>query len=181
MPDLFSDTKALAHNLGISTCLEFDPVKLVPEECIRGFCRDNRCGSYGGNYTCPPYVGSLEGIKGKLGRFRRGILLQYSAALDVPNDTAGVIKTKVTFHEKILQMEEFLRGKGEEGVWGLIGGSCGLCEVCLMKSSLPCPYPEKARPSLEALGINVLALLRSFGLDSLFHPDRITWTGCLLF
>ena len=93
----------------------------------------------------------------------------------------GVRQTKVDFHNKILGVEEFLRGTGINQVWGMIGGSCGLCDVCSAEVSEPCPYPDKARSSLEAIAVDVLALLDKLGLDSKFHADRITWTGCALF
>jgi hypothetical protein len=35
--------------------------------------------------------------------------------------------------------------------------------------------------SLESIAVDVIALLDRFGLDSDFHPHRITWTGCILF
>ena len=61
------------------------------------------------------------------------------------------------------------------------GGSCGLCEPCHAKLGEPCAYPEKVRTTLEALGIDVMSLLGLLGLDSGFHPDKVTWTGCILF
>ena len=33
----------------------------------------------------------------------------------------------------------------------------------------------------EAAGLDVLSLLDKLGLDNNFYPDRITWTGCILF
>jgi hypothetical protein len=35
--------------------------------------------------------------------------------------------------------------------------------------------------SLESLGVDVVSLLDRFGLDSAFHPDTVTWTGCILY
>ena len=169
-----------ARQLGIETCLEFDLDVLVPEERIRAFCLENKCGNYGHNYMCPPYVGSVEEIRIKLKKFKRGVLLQYAKSLDIRGDREGVRQTKVDFHHKILQIEEFLRKEGINQVWGMIGGSCELCDVCKAKIGEPCPYPDKARTSLEAIAIDVLALLDKFGLDSKFHADKITWTGCVL-
>jgi len=169
-----------ARQLGIETCLEFDLDVLVPEERIRAFCLENKCGNYGHNYMCPPYVGSVEEIRIKLKKFKRGVLLQYAKSLDIRGDREGVRQTKVDFHHKIIQIEEFLRKEGINQVWGMIGGSCELCDVCKAKMSEPCPYPDKARTSLEAIAIDVLALLDKFGLDSKFHADKITWTGCVL-
>ena len=170
-----------ASQLGIQTCLEFRSEILAPEERIRAFCLENKCGNYGNNYMCPPYVGSLEEIRIRLKKFKRGVLMQYARCLDVRGDREGVRQTKVDFHNKILGVEEFLRGMGINQVWGMIGGSCGLCDVCRAEVSEPCPYPDKARSSLEAIAVDVLALLDKLGLDSKFHADRITWTGCALF
>ena len=172
--------KEFASQLGIETCLEFSTEMLVPEERIRAFCRENKCGSFHNNYMCPPYVGSLEDITIKLKKFQRGVLLQYTKFLDVKGDSEGVRQTKIDFHNKILRIEELLRVGGIVEVWGMIGGNCGLCDTCEAKMGEPCVYPDKARMSLEAIGVDVLGLLDRFGLDSEFHADKITWTGCIL-
>ncbi len=169
------------RQLGIETCFEFDSEIVVPEDRIRAFCLENKCGNYRNNYMCPPYVGSLEEIRIKLKKFQRGALLQYAKSLDVRGDREGVGQTKIDFHNKILRIEEFLRERGINQVWGMIGGSCGLCDICRAKVGEPCLYPDKARMSLEAIAVDVIGLLDKFGLDSKFHADKITWTGCILF
>ena len=63
----------------------------------------------------------------------------------------------------------------------MVGGSCALCGECYAKVGKPCPLPEKARPSLESLGIAIIALLEELEIDAEFHPDKITWTGSILF
>jgi len=170
-----------ARQLGIETCLEFSSGLLVPEQRIRKLCFENKCGNYRNHYMCPPYVGSIGEIKARLKKFQRGVLLQYSKSLDVRNDNESLKQSKIDFHNKILQLEEFLRNEGIKHVWGMIGGSCELCEVCGAKLGEPCPYPDKARTSLESIAIDVSALLDKFGWDSKFHPDKITWTGCILY
>ena len=171
----------LAGQLDIETCLEFDAGLLVPEQRIRDYCVENKCGNYGSNYMCPPYIGTVDETKSRLAKFLRGVLFQYVRIVDVRNDYAGVMQTKVDFHEKVLRMEEFYINKGITLVWGMMGGSCGLCEVCGAGSGKPCPYPDKARMSLESIAIDVVSLLDKLGLDSKFHHDKITWTGCVLF
>jgi len=181
MEELAYAASQLAGEVGIQVCVQFSPELLVPEQRIRDLCHENRCGSYGAHYMCPPYVGPIEEIQARLSGFHLGLLLQYSQPLDVRNDLEGVRRTKVDFQGKVLVLEELLRACGAEDAWGLIGGSCGLCEPsCKAATGEPCPYPAEARPSLESLAIDVLALLARFGLDAEFHPDRITWTGCLL-
>ncbi len=170
----------LARQLGIETCLEINSEILVPEERIRDLCLENKCGNYGVNYMCPPCIGSLADIDNKLKNYSHGLLLQYTRTLDVKGDIEALRETKIDFHHKILELEDFLYTKGFSEVWGLIGGSCELCHPCGARTNRPCPYSEQARPSLEALGIDVLGLLDSLGLDRAFHSERITWTGCLL-
>ena len=172
----------LAAHLGIETCLAFNPRLLIPEERIRALCCENKCGNYSTNYTCPPYVGSLEKTRAKLGNFQSGLLLQYSKEIDVKGNRKGVIKTRTYFHRKILRMEKtLLAARDANKVWGIIGGNCGLCAVCKARSNELCPYPDKARMSLESIGIDVLGLLDKLGLDNKFHDDKITCTGCILF
>ena len=171
----------LANDLGIETCIDFNTKLLVPEERIRALCLENKCDNYGKNYMCPPYISSLEEIRLKLRNFQHGLLLQYSKAIDVKGNKEGVIQTKIDFHNKVLQIEELLKERGINQVWGMIGGNCGLCDICKAKSNEPCSYPDKARMSLEAIAIDVLALLGKFGLDNDFHEDKITWTGCILY
>ena len=170
-----------ARQLGIETCYEFDSKVLVPTERIRAFCQRNKCGNYGNNYMCPPNVGTLEEISLKLSEFKSGLLLRYSKSLDVRGDKEGVRQTRVDFHNKVLQIEEFLRKERLDRIWGMRGGSCGLCDICGVRTGDPCPYPDRARTSLEAIAVEVGRLLDKFGLDGGFHKDRITWTGCILF
>lgn len=170
-----------AKQLGIETCMEFDPTLLVPQQRVRALCFENRCGNYGNNYMCPPHIGSLYEIKDRLKKFQRGMLLQYSQPLNVTGDLEGLRQSKLDFHNKVLSLERSLRRRGSKEIWGMIGGNCALCEFCRALTVDPCPYPQKARTSLESIGIDVIALLTTFGLDTKFRADRITWTGCILF
>lgn len=170
-----------AKYIGIETCLEFPPAALFPEERIRRFCKENKCGNYGRNYMCPPFTGTQEELKVKLGKFRHGLLLQYAREMDVKGDTEGVITTKIDFHHKILELEQFLKKQGIERVWGMIGGNCELCRPCKVVIHEPCTHPDLARTSLEAIAVDVMGLLDRCGLDSKFYDDRIVWTGCILY
>jgi predicted metal-binding protein len=170
-----------AHRLGIQVCHELDPRRLEPEERIRALCAEDKCQSYGKHHLCPPLVGSLELAREQLAGYRSGVLLQWSRELDVQNDRPGVEQSKIDFHLLVLELEGALAAAGIAGARGLIGGNCSLCTPCTAASGEPCPEPDRARPSLEALGVDVMALLAGFGLDNRFHPDRVTWTGCVLF
>jgi len=173
--------KEYSKKLGIDICVEIQPAVLVPEERIRSYCEENKCGSYGRNYTCPPNVGSLDEIRERIKKYGHGYLFQYSRELDLKKDLKKLLKSKDDFHNMILKVEDYTKKEGIEDVWGLIGGNCGLCDTCAIQKDKPCRHPDKARMSLEAIGIDVVNLLDTLGLDSNFHQDRITWTGCILY
>jgi predicted metal-binding protein len=172
------DIPEIAARLGLTACLAFDPAVLAPSETVRGYCRANRCGTYGRNYMCPPYCGTLEKIAGKLADYTGAWLLQYSVPLDVKHDRPGVEAAKLDFHRKLLALEKEF--PPESRVWGLIGGSCGLCESCNVLRGRPCARPGEARSSLEAIGISVAVLLGSLRMKLEFRDDVITWTGAIL-
>ncbi len=169
-----------ARRLGFDAALEFDPSLLVPEERIRAWCLDNRCGSYNAHHMCPPRVGSLQEAAVRLRGFDRGVLLQCSRPADVAHDREAVTRTKLEFHLLVLRLERRLRRRGLSHLWAMIGGNCQLCQACAAVEDKPCRHPAKARTSLEALGIDVVGLQQRLGLDAAFHADRITWTGCIL-
>jgi len=181
MDALVAAVSQLVQQSGANASVFFEAELLVPERRIRELCLENRCGKYGKHYMCPPYVGSVAEIESRLSRFRRGVLLQYSRPLDVRNDPSGLRQTKIDFHSIVLLIEESLKKNGAGEVWGMIGGSCELCLVCRATTVEPCLYPDKARTSLESMAVDVMALLDKLGLDNRFRPDRITWTGCVLF
>lgn len=62
------------------------------------------------------------------------------------------------------------------------GGDCVLCDVCVGQgSSEPCRHPFAARPSMEAVGIDVVATAEAAGLTiELPAADHPCWTGLLL-
>jgi predicted metal-binding protein len=175
------DVCEFANQLGFQTCLEFNPEMLIPEERVRGYCTQNRCGNYGKSYTCPPNVPSIEEVKIKLKNFHHGILLRKTVNLNIRRDWKLMKQSILDFQNNILEVEEFLKKSGIKEIWGINAGTCVLCEVCGARSNKPCVHPDKARSSIEALGVDVVALMKNLGLDYQFHADKVTWTGCVLY
>jgi predicted metal-binding protein len=61
------------------------------------------------------------------------------------------------------------------------GGDCVLCEVCEGVDDGVCRHPFEARPSMEAVGIDVVATAQAAGLTvELPAADEPCWTGLLL-
>jgi predicted metal-binding protein len=170
-----------AKQLDIVTSVEFDTSLLIPQQAIRAYCVENKCGKYKNHYMCPPYSGTVAENAAMLRHYRNGILLQYEKPLNVANDADGLAQSKLEFHAKILELEKLIKDSGTSPSLGIIGGSCELCCTCKATTGEPCAHPEDARTSLEAMAIDVMILLNHLGLESEFRPDLIKWTGCVLF
>ncbi len=82
----------------------------------------------------------------------------------------------VNFAEKKAFAEGFLFAAG------FIGGCCRLCDECVaVRGGIQCRFPFKARPSMEAMGIDVIATAKKVGMPVFFPiSDRVTWTGLIL-
>ena len=56
-----------------------------------------------------------------------------------------------------------------------------LCDVCAGANGQPCNHPFEARPSMEAVGIDVVATAEAAGLAIELPADKHPrWTGLLL-
>ncbi len=61
------------------------------------------------------------------------------------------------------------------------GGDCVLCDVCVGQNGEACRHPFAARPSMEAVGIDVIATAEAAGLPiEMPATERPCWTGLLL-
>lgn len=79
-----------------------------------------------------------------------------------------------------LESAAFKRGLRFAAAFG--GGDCKLCATCVGQGSdEPCRHPFEARPSMEALGIDVIATAANAGLRiEMPAIDAPRWTGLLL-
>ena len=180
MSDLDTLLRKVARTHRVDRWTRLDPAALVCTPDVRELCAADKCGHFGRHHQCPPTVGPLERCAARLHAFTRGVLFQTSYRVNV-QDREALRATQRLFHEAVLVLETALHRPGESTAWGLIGGPCVLCEPCAATTDAPCPRAAEARPSLEALGIDVVGLQAANGWDAEFYADRVTWTGAVLF
>jgi predicted metal-binding protein len=79
-------------------------------------------------------------------------------------------------------IESLCIADGYPFVAGLSAGGCLLCDECVgYQSGLPCRHPFKARPSMEAMGIDVVATAKKAGLHVTFAAvGTRSWVGLIL-
>lgn len=84
-----------------------------------------------------------------------------------------------TLSEILRQIESVCISDGYYFAAGLGSGACFLCDECVGPNSA-CRYPYKARPSMEAMGIDVVATANRVGMQLNFNRDARSWAGLIL-
>ena len=158
---------------------------VVLDERVRLKCQIPLCDSYGRNLMCPPNLPPVEEFRKSLARFSTALLLQVSAPVRGPSaagPSKDVFAPAKQLHELVNRGEKMAFEKGFHFATGLIGGCCRLCDECVaVRGEKKCRFPFKARPSMEAMGIDVSATLETTGLAVTFPiSDRVVWTGLIL-
>jgi predicted metal-binding protein len=164
--------------------------QLVVDERVRLKCTVPRCLRAGETPNCPPHVPDLDLIRKAFAKYTWGIILK--THLDPMEDYApghpdksGVDKT-LLFHQKtgkiIYELERMAYKRGYYLAMGLGGGSCKdyLCHglVCQFKDSGRCRFPLRSRPAMEAMGIDVLDIIKKVGWDAYPLLDELEKTPC---
>lgn len=141
----------------------------VPLKCLTPLCPYyNHC------MNCPPHAPSPERMQKIVSQYKYAVLL----ALDVVpvSHFAGTAKERresATWGRKCLEIvgriEKHAFESGYYLAMGFAQASClkTLCKQkrCLLLDGGQCPYPLKARPSMEAVGIDVYDLATRVGWD----------------
>jgi predicted metal-binding protein len=117
---------------------------IVTAEWVKLKCQFG-CSGYGRCLTCPPNSPTPEQTKKALANYKHAVLIHG----DKYTDIRKIIAT--------LEREIFLDGYYK--AFGMGAGPCDLCERCPKL----CRYPDEARPSMEACGIDVYATVRAHG------------------
>jgi predicted metal-binding protein len=86
----------------------------------------------------------------------RKVLDSYSRAILIHFDRVANIKATIAE----LERDIFLRGAWK--AFGLGAGPCPFCRECNLKGK-KCRHPERARPAMEACGIDVFTTAKKFG------------------
>jgi predicted metal-binding protein len=107
------------------------------------------CEGYGQCLVCPPYTPTPQQTREVLDSYTRAVLIHFTPEAHV----------KTTVVE--LEREFFLRGAWK--AFALGAGSCDFCKTCKMDEQW-CRHSRRARPSMEACGIDVFSTVKKAGL-----------------
>ncbi len=141
-------------------------------------CKANRCGKYGTCWTCPPGVGTLSSLEKKIKGFGNALVFTCKYILEDSFDFDGMISGQKKTKEVLVKIIDALNADGEKFM-ALGCEGCGICESCTYPDA-PCRFPEKAVPSVEACGINVVELAEKAGINYNNGADTVTYFSVIL-
>ncbi|MCD8198998.1 MAG: DUF2284 domain-containing protein [Phascolarctobacterium sp.] len=121
------------------------------------------CPNYGATLCCPPYTPDYAAMQQFLSEYAWGILIEYTVALseeDFKNYKKIDSRMGKDLLDILLTVEREAFFQNHYRSFALKAGRCTLCEKCNL---VKCVNPTKARPSLEACGIDVFALANDNG------------------
>jgi predicted metal-binding protein len=155
-----------ARELGASSTQLISTKDIYAEHWVRQKCQYG-CSRYAKRFTCPPYSPTPEETSKILPEYRQALLVHFA---DVRDEKRPVVH-EIMFN---LEREAFLNGLYK--AFAYAAGPCRLCANCVAEeiqgpneySKKECKFPEKARPSLEAAGVNVFRTASKAG-----YPIRV--------
>ena len=195
-PRRFSEFTGIALKAGATAARIIHAKRVAIDERVRLKCEVPRCAGYGQFLTCPPYVMSVDTFKKVVSRYRWGLIVQVEARdIDSMDKGKGRINQAILkeyrelhrpFKLKLFEIVEAVESaafkKGMRFAAGFVGGSCVLCERCVSdKLSKACRHSFRARPPMEAVGIDVVKTAQNAGLPiHLSSSKNVVWTGLVL-
>ena len=194
----------LAKEFGATNAASFNAKGVTVDERVRLKCLVPPCDDYGLNLMCPPHVMSVQDFREVLSKYEWAILIQIEAPITAEmqkeirqaGDVAALYKNtkfmdsyKKTFdpirlklHHIVNKVEAQASMLGYHFATGFKAGACKLCPECTIKNSQEaCRHPYRSRPSMEAVGIDVVKTAENAGLPfDIPTKNKAVWNGLIL-
>ena len=137
-------------------------------------CQVPRCFGYGVGAHCPPNTLKPAELRKYLEKYSWAIFF----SIDVPSEV--IIRDKATIKERVAVFQQVYKivsdiesaafYDGHYLAFGFAAGSCrhtfcGLEENCIAMEGKRCRFSLRARPSMEAVGIDVYKMIAQAGWD----------------
>ena len=183
----------LALESGASDAVIIPASDVVVDERVRLKCLVPRCLRAGETPNCPPHTPDLDLIREALSRFSWAVLFkcQVEPLLDYAPGGGKTREEKrrvLSFHRQgsdvICALERRAYKDGYHLALGFGGGSCKdyLCQgmLCQFLDSGRCRFPHRARPAMEAMGIDVIDLINKVGWQAYAMVDDLSSIPCAI-
>lgn len=155
-----------------------DPASIRVVHAFRASCEMNQCGRYGACWSCPPAIPDVETLRKRMLGYQAGLVFQSDTPVSDDFDYEAMEAGALAFYGRCRCAENRLE---ESGFRPLVlgAGSCRECRRCTYPDA-PCVRPQGPVYSLEAFGVDVLALCESAHLPYRMQAGVVPYTGLAL-
>jgi predicted metal-binding protein len=145
IPDGLNKYVTAALERDVDDALIIETSKVFTAPWVRMKCQFG-CAGYGGHLSCPPHAPTPEQT--------RAVLDSYAFALLLHRHWQKGYKAVEDFNDVIVGLETAIFLDGFYKAFAMGSGPCTRCGECNISGT--CLHPDRARPSMEACGIDVL-------------------------
>ncbi len=150
----------------------------VPGSWVRWKCQFG-CSNYGNSLCCAPFVPPPEKTQELIGQYKHAMLVGFKGTLEEPK------KHHAKMNKTLFKLEKEAFFMGFVKALAFAAGTCLLCTKCIIQEDSMkgvsveiarryCRHKNKARPSLEAVGIDVFTTVHNAGLElEVINEDNI--------
>lgn len=177
-----------AIDLGATNAVIINTEDIPVDERITLKCQIPRCFGYGTGAHCPPNTLKPSELREILKKYNRAVFFIKDVQPEVIVRDKATIKERVKVYQDLFdivnKVESMAFYDGNYLAFGFGAGSCrhtycGQQETCQALEGGKCRFSLRARPSMEAVGIDVYQMVASQGWDiypigSDAKPDTIT-------
>lgn len=121
-------------------------------EKFMGFCR--QCRQYNTCWACPPFSFDVNQC---LSQYETAFVMATKVTPLHPQEITDPISygTELMERERVQMDARLLAMEKKYGGRAFFAGTCFTCTSCTRIENKPCPYPDRARPSLESCGFDI--------------------------
>jgi predicted metal-binding protein len=153
-----TQVEAILARHGYTDFKWIDPKSIVVAQWVRMKCMFG-CSEYGQNACCPPNTPPVSECRKFFDEYGSAVILHFEKTVDKPEDRGAWTKQ---VNSKLLEVEREVFLSGYQKTFLLFMDSCGLCVDCAARRE-DCKNQSSARPTPEAMAVDVFATARQFG------------------
>lgn len=163
-----------AFELGAANAVIINAEDIIVDERVTLKCQIPRCFGYGTGAHCPPNTLKPGELRELLKKYSKAVFFTRDVEPEVIVRDKATIKERVKAYQELFDMvnkiESMAFYDGNYLAFGFGAGSCrhtycGLMDTCQALEGGKCRFSLRARPSMEAVGIDVYQMVASQGWD----------------
>jgi predicted metal-binding protein len=143
-----------------------EPRQIIVAQWVRMKCMFG-CGEYGRCGTCPPNTPSVSECERFFREYTDAVILHFTGKMKKPEDRHA---WSARINAKLVKLERAVFLAGFERAFMLFMDSCCFCKECTGTRET-CDNPRMARPSPEAMAVDVYSTVRQFGHEISVRTD----------